>query len=129
MQNLLIKKGVSFFHSVPNRSSVSLSLPPQTVDPLNQHRTACCAFIALASQHVQLLKTVHNNIIKERKDWMEEGRAKKKRKGEIKAVHKIITLFSLCRRLGVDEPQKDFGWPEDEGKIANSPVGCTARTY
>jgi len=68
------KERCQLVYSTPNRSAVSLSpcLPPQSVDPLNHHRTACCAFIALAAQHVEDLKTVHNNIIKERKDWMEK---------------------------------------------------------
>jgi hypothetical protein len=69
------------------------------------------------------LKTAHNIIIKERKDWME------KKNGERKAVHKIITLFCLCMHFGVDEPQKVFGGPEVAAKIADSPAQCTARTY
>jgi len=102
----LIKKGVSL-SILLLIAALSPCLPAQSVDPLNQHRTACCAFVALASQHVQVLNIVHNNIIKERKDRTERGK-----RGERKAVHKIITLFCLCMHFGEVEPQEVFGGPK-----------------
>ena len=111
MQNLLIKKGVSL--------SILLLIAVLSALPVSLHNLLThsiniglhAAPLSLwASRRVQVLKTVHNNIIKERKDWME------KKNGERKAVHKIITLFCLCMHFGVDEHRKVFGGPKVTAK-------------